>query len=290
MQQVEITHLRININDIALYFDVDGESLAVDGPVMKKKPTLLLLHGGPGFDHSTFKPFFSEFSDLAQVIYLDQRGMGRSDAGDTSSWNLDRWARDVKAFCDALEIEKPIVLGHSFGGFVAIKYGAMFPDHPSKLIISSSLARIDSNTSMNWYRELGGDRAADLYRLVFIERDMSYFDDFLNEVYPLYNTTPQNPDAGKRAVLHKRVAEHFFLGEATDLDLRQDVANIICPTLVLAGDRDPMTPLITADELTRQLRTSVGRYEVVRNAGHGTWKDKPEATATILREFMQPDS
>jgi pimeloyl-ACP methyl ester carboxylesterase len=48
---------------------------------MREKPTLLLLHGGPGFDHSIYKPTYSSLADCAQVIYLDHRGNGRSDAG-----------------------------------------------------------------------------------------------------------------------------------------------------------------------------------------------------------------
>jgi proline iminopeptidase len=48
---------------------------------MREVPTLLLLHGGPGFDHSGFKPGFNETAEYAQMIYLDLRGNGRSDEG-----------------------------------------------------------------------------------------------------------------------------------------------------------------------------------------------------------------
>jgi pimeloyl-ACP methyl ester carboxylesterase len=53
---------------------------------------------------------------LAQIIYLDLRGNGRSDAGPKEAWNLCQWGDDVRGFCDVLEIERPIVLGVSFGG------------------------------------------------------------------------------------------------------------------------------------------------------------------------------
>ena len=61
-----------------LFFDVEGASLAPSGPEMRSKPTLLLLHGGPGMDHSLFRPAFSALADVAQVVYLDHRGQGRS--------------------------------------------------------------------------------------------------------------------------------------------------------------------------------------------------------------------
>src|SRR5215470_6493860 len=73
--------MRVLVNDVRLFFDVEGAGLVPDGPIMRKRPTLLLLHGGPGFDHSTFKPAYSSLAECAQVIYLDHRGNGWSDAG-----------------------------------------------------------------------------------------------------------------------------------------------------------------------------------------------------------------
>lgn len=84
--------MRILVNGVRLFCDVEGGSLVPDGPAMREKPTLLLLHGGPGFDHSIYKPAFSALSDVAQVVFLDHRGNGRSDPGPCESWNLAQWA------------------------------------------------------------------------------------------------------------------------------------------------------------------------------------------------------
>src|SRR5262249_10118136 len=131
----------ITVNDTRLFFDVEGAKLVPAGPTMQEKPTLLLLHGGPGFDHSTYKPAFSTFADVAQVIYLDLRGQGRSAPSSPAYWNLATWAEDVRAFCEALTIEQPIVFGQSAGGFVAMAYATRYPAHPSKLVLSSTSAR-----------------------------------------------------------------------------------------------------------------------------------------------------
>jgi pimeloyl-ACP methyl ester carboxylesterase len=103
--------MRINVGDVRLFFDVEGAKLRPEESVMREVPTLLLLLGGPGFDHSGFKPDFSQVTDLAQLVYLDHRGGGRSDRGVVERWNLDQWADDIRAFCDVLEIERPIVIG-----------------------------------------------------------------------------------------------------------------------------------------------------------------------------------
>src|SRR5260221_3171742 len=106
--------MRVRVGDVSLWFDVEGSGLVPDGAEMRERPTLLLLHGGPGFDHTLFKPAYGQFADLAQVVYLDHRANGRSDRGDPSDWRLDVWADDVVRLFDALAIEHSIVLCLSF--------------------------------------------------------------------------------------------------------------------------------------------------------------------------------
>ena len=106
----------VRVNGVRLYFDVEGAGLVPDGPRMRAKPTVVLLHGGPGFDHSIYKPAFSSLADGAQVVFLDHRGNGRSEAGPPESWTLAQWGDDVRAFCDALGIERPIVYGPRSAG------------------------------------------------------------------------------------------------------------------------------------------------------------------------------
>lgn len=112
--------MRIEVEPgVRLYVDIDGCGLVPDGPAMRDKPTLILLHGGPGFDHSSFKPVFGQLADAAQVVYVDHRGHGRSDRRPPQEWNLDTFADDLVRLCAVLGIEKPVVLGQSYGGFVA---------------------------------------------------------------------------------------------------------------------------------------------------------------------------
>src|SRR5947209_13830189 len=84
--------MHVQINGVRLFFDVEGAKLVPDGATMREKPTLLLLHGGPGFDHTIYKPAYSALADVAQLIYLDHRGNGRSDPGPKESWTLAQWA------------------------------------------------------------------------------------------------------------------------------------------------------------------------------------------------------
>ena len=79
----------INVGSARLFFDVVGESLSTTTAEMVKRSTLILLHGGPGYDHSTLRPYFDRYSDTYQLIYLDHRGCGRS-TGEKETWHLDQ--------------------------------------------------------------------------------------------------------------------------------------------------------------------------------------------------------
>src|SRR5262245_43184277 len=146
--------MRVDIGGgIRLYVDVDGMGLVpVDGK-MVERPTLLLLHGGPGLDHATYKLGMHRLRDVAQVVMYDHRGQGRSDRRDCpDEWNLDTWADDVVRLCDALGIEHPVVFGNSFGGIVAQRYLGRHPGHPSKVVLSSTHGRRDKGRQLAMFR------------------------------------------------------------------------------------------------------------------------------------------
>src|ERR1700751_429382 len=132
--------MHVRVNEVRLFFDVEGTKLVPDGAVMRAKPTWPLLHGGPCFHHSIYRPAYSALCDIAQLVYLDHRGNGRSEDGPREAWNLAQWGDDVRAFCDVLGIESPIVLAASFGGMVALAYATRHPSHPSKLVLISTAA------------------------------------------------------------------------------------------------------------------------------------------------------
>ena len=125
--------MQVEVRGTRLWFDVDGPALVPDGPAMRERPTVVLLHGGPGsFDHSYFKPDFTRLAQVAQVVYLDLRDHGRSARGDPAGWSFERCADDLQGFCDHLGIVRPVVYGHFLGGFVAMAYAVRHPATPGR--------------------------------------------------------------------------------------------------------------------------------------------------------------
>ena len=282
--------MRVDIGGgVRLYFDVEGAGLVPADTEMVKRPTLILLHGGPGFDHSGYKPAFSQFADICQVVYLDHRGQGRSDWRTPDEWTLDTWADDVVRFCDALEIEKPIVLGNSFGGFVAQRYGHRHPGHAAKLVFSSTVGKTSIPPIVEMFRKLGGDEAAQVAETFWIDPTIENQRVYLKTCGPFYTQRPGNLFAETRTIRNPEVLMKFFetgSGEGLTFDELPHLHKVASPVLVLAGALDPVCPKAGSDAIVAALPPELVRYEVFENAGHGVFRDDPDRAFAVLREFI----
>jgi proline iminopeptidase len=279
--------MRIRVGDVTLFFDVEGAKLVPDGDRMRERPTLLLLHGGPGFDHSGFKPAFTPLADVAQIIYLDHRGNGRSDKSSREQWNLERWGDDVRAFCDVLGIEKPIVLGVSFGGMVAMSYATRHPDHPGALILASTTARTRLDRVVAAFARIGGPEAGEAARRYWEAPGPETLPDYARLCFPLYSRSPRDPAANARTVWAFDVMFAFGGGEDQSFNLLPDLGKVQCRTLVLAGEEDPITPMGDSEDIVAALPRPLTRFERFANAGHGVWRDQPDAAFRSIRAFIQ---
>lgn len=277
----------VTVNGARLYFDVEGASLVPDGPRMREKPTLILLHGGPGFDHTLFKPGFSALSDVAQVIYLDQRGQGRS-SGTPETMTLAQWGDDVKGFCDVLGIEKPIVCGVSFGGHVAQAYATRHPEHPAKLILSSTAAKIDYEIMFTAFARIGGREKGEIARAYWLEPTMERRLRYIAECVPLYRAKPADQHMMSRAIIRHDVGLAFNgpANEQGRMDFRADLARIRCPVLVMAGGLDPIMPMEFSETIAACLPPHLARFERFPDCGHGVHVDDPQRGFAVMREFI----
>ena len=278
--------MRVQVGDGRLFFDVEGAKLVPDGPRMRERPTIVLLHGGPGFDHTRFRPTHSPLSEFAQVVYLDHRSHGRSDRTGPERWTLDHWADDVRDFCDALEIEKPVVMGTSFGGFVAMAYGIRHPEHPSKLILCSTAPRQRIDRILAEFERLGGIEARECARKFWDDPSPENTREYMKICMPLYSKEPMDRDAFARGSFSPEVLAHFARGEDRTFNFLPDLKRIQCPTMVLAGEDDPITPIADAEDIAAALPPEIVRFERFPNAGHGIVRDAPDRFFQVIRDFV----
>jgi pimeloyl-ACP methyl ester carboxylesterase len=279
----------VTIQGQRIFFDVVGDKLALTDDGVREKPTFIVLHGGPGFDHLFLRPDFDGFTDIAQVIYLDHRGNGRSWPSDPATWSLAQWGDDIKLFCDALGIEKPIVLGQSFGGMVAQSYASRHPEHPKAVIFSSTAPRMDFEFSMAQFEKRGGRDARDIAMRFWTTGAEEDRDAYMKVCMPLYNPNPRPGNARGRGIMRSEVYRHFSLpgGEMRRMDLRPGLREVICPVLVLGGDYDPITPTHLAHEIVEALPRGRAELHIFEDCGHGAFRDQPDRVFPVIRKFIE---
>lgn len=276
--------MRVDIGGgVRLFVDVDGPGLVPDGPHMVERPTVLLLHGGPGMDHSIFKSSGApDLSDVAQVVYYDHRGNGRSDLRTPGEWILDVWADDVVRLCDALGIEHPIVIGQSFGGFVAQRYLARHPNHPSKVVLGCTSPRLDVDIIAGAFERFGGPDAATAAREFWTKGPEAILA-YAEHCMPLYTVDPPDPDVLARTVMNLELMGHFQAGEQLTMDLAPGLAAATCPVLVAGGELDPVCPIEMSEEIVAALVNAEVTYERIPGASHGDVARRSEA---VTRAFI----
>jgi proline iminopeptidase len=267
-----------------IFFEVIGTKLVPEGPTMRERPTMLLLHGGPGVDHSVMSHVLAPLSNAAQLVLLDHRGQGRSDGDDPDEWMLDRWVRDIADFCAVLELEHPIILGQSFGGVVALAVGARHPDLPAKLVVSSSNARFRPDRAFPMFERLGGPEVRAVVERHFSELSDESAEEFVRVALPVYNPTPMDPGVLARVRLKLEVGNEWFRREGLAVDLLPELPSIRCPTLVLGGELDPICPVADSEDIAAAIPGA--ELRIVEGAGHGVFRDKPEEAVAMIREFV----
>jgi pimeloyl-ACP methyl ester carboxylesterase len=281
--------VRVNVNGVRLFVDVDGEGLTPDGGTMRAKPTVILVHGGPGADHSVYKPHFAALSDIAQLVYYDHRGNGRSDPGERADWTLAQWGDDLKGLCEVLGIERPIVLGTSFGGFVALSYATRYPGHSAGLVLISTAAHVDFQRVYAAFERLGGREtrttAEAYWEEPTVERRLAYREHCM----PLYERRRSGSTDWLKRIAWNHDTALWFNGphrEHGRMDFRPDLGAIACPVLVLAGEDDPITPPEFSDALASGFVNADVTYVKYPDCGHGVMRDRPGEAMVELRRFI----
>jgi len=281
--------MRLNVNDTQLFFDVEGAGLVPDGDGLTQRPTLVVLHGGPGFDHTYFKPFLSPLGDTFQIVYVDLRGQGRSGRPAIETCTLEQMADDVAALCAGLGIERPIILGHSAGGFVTLTLTTRHPHLAERLIlVDTAAATAAMSDSMSILQQRNGAQArAAAERMFGGDFSDPALNDFIRLVFPAYLANPSNmaslgPTIG-RCNFNPEVAAFYFSKRAPLYDLRDKLAGIRQPTLVLVGEQDWLTPPGTAQALAAGLPGS--ELVVLPDAGHFAFVEQPDIFNTAVRQF-----
>ncbi len=285
--------MRATLRGTELYFDVEGMGLVPDGPRMRERPVAMVVHGGPGSDHTGFKPAFTPLAERMQLIYFDQRGHGRSARGDSSKFTMDESVEDMEGLRRYLGLGAVVSIGHSYGGMVALAHAARYPSSVSHLILivtashSGFIARAKEIA-----RERGTPQQQAAAEKLFTGAltTIESMRDFYMTMGPLYSRRfdPKETDgwSSERSILSVE-AQNQGLGRGGFLhrfDLRPELKSITAKTLILAGRHDWITAPEFSEEMHRLIPGSDLR--IFENSSHMIRADEHDALMDAIRGFV----
>ncbi len=264
---------------------------------------LLVLHGGPALSHEYLFPGLAPLADVAQVVFFDQRGCGRSSKPADARYDMATMAADVEGLRRALRLGRVNLLGFSFGGMLAEEYALRYPDSVKRLVIAGAGP---SGADIN--RRLAEVRAAAPPRVREIVDRYESAGPFTGDAYPpeyaaaadeAYRPFSFHSIAGPPPevaavlghlsfdvykILWGDRGEFAVTGLLRDWDRLGDLSEISAPTLILIGRYD-LTPVSTAEEMGRRIPRS--RVVVFEESGHFMYVEEREKFLSEVRSFLK---
>lgn len=278
----------IKINGVNHFFKIVGEG-----------EPILVLHGGPGLFSDYLVPSFSNLTNY-QLIFYDQRGSGKTDfPADTNSISIDNFVNDVETIRKSFKIEKLTIVGHSWGGLLALFYAKKYPDNLAKLILITpgpSNSEYYEKTLVNMQQKRKEEDTKELVRLMmskaFEKREPETFKNAIilgdkvnfydqenaKKMYDLISFNEEN--SSKMLHTNSLLERNFF-----NYNITEGLDVVTCPTIIVIGDMDNV-PFASAQALQESIKNA--RIEVIKQTAHYPFFEDNKSVIRIIKEFLNP--
>lgn len=290
---LDLTVRRIDVGGAELYVEEEGSGTP-----------LVLINGGPGGTHHYFHPWFGRARDYARVIYYDQRGTGLSDyEPGPDGYSVEQAVSDLDAIRSALDIDKWVLLGFSYGGFLAQYYTTTYPQHVAGLILVGA--------SPGMWTDLGESRQYDYITQVEIEKmreirtrlrelreregwsrekyvQLIVYNNHINGDWKRQNFYKPTPEEFAHGALYEWVQDANFNSIMNQSQQKVDLTGAFdgnpIPTLLLEGKWDLTWGDAKPAKLSRNHPSA--RMIVIEGAGHSIYNENPDVFFGALEEFV----
>lgn len=256
---------------------------------------MIVIHGGPVLDHSYFLPQFEALAESRRLIFYDQRACGQSSIEvDSATMSIAGFTDDIEQLRQSLKLEKVDVLGHSWGGLLAMHYAMKYPQHTKSLILSNSMpastegwqeeetqlaARITKEDSLARMQimtseEMKQRKASAIKKLMMLSFKTQFYD--TSRLHDLNLYIPEDFMA--------RSAKFSYLGkDLNSFNLYDGLSKLKIPTLIIYGEHEPAASL-SGKELEKTITGS--KLVIIEESGHFPFVEQPEAYFKVVEEFL----
>ena len=277
-----LSYGKFTSHGVKLMYETQGEGDEV----------VIVVHGGAGLPHEYFHPMLSNLSKYAKLVYFDRRADIQSRQYPERMASVNEMADDIDALRETLGLDRVTLLGHSFGGTIALNYALRYPANVKRLLLISASAAVENPaagekrmvTTLSpeelaaYGSSEGGTGAAQPCERV--RRRYSV-------LYPHYfhKLVPYEFDRGVYTVYYDALAKKQALAQdSSDLDMRSQLGEINAPVLVVAGRHDLMTTLAQSAELAGGLPRS--KLVVMEHSAHFPFFEENYLFTEWVRQFI----
>lgn len=267
-------------------------------------PPVVVLHGGPDFNHNYLLPELDELASAFRLIYYDQRGRGRS-SGDVSAdeITIESEVDDLDRLREHFGLGELSLLGHSWGSVLAMEYATRHPDRVSQLILMNSAPA--SHADLLHFRERRGATEPDNLeqmreisaREAYVEGDIATEAEYYQVHFSSTLRRPELLDALvqrlrahfsaadiiKARVIEQRLYAQTWLSPA--YDLLRNLSQCRARVLVIHGEHD-LVPLDCAAHIASA--AGAGKIVVIKEAGHFSYLERPAELRDVIITGVRP--
>jgi proline-specific peptidase len=275
------------------WYRIVGELPAASG-----KLPLLVLHGGPGFPHDYLEDLARLADDGRTVVFYDQIGCGKSDHPDDSAlWTMPTFVEEVAAVRDAVGLDRVHILGHSWGGWLALEYALRQPSGLSSLILASTCASTPAFAAET--RLLKASLPAEVQEVIdrheaegttdddaYAEATMAYYTRWvcrLDLPWPDHLMRSFN-NLNEEIYATMQGPEWNVTGNLKDWDVSAHLGELDLPVLVTSGRHDEMTPALV-QRLVDGIRDADS--VVFEHSAHFAIAEEPARYREVLNSFLR---
>lgn len=270
------------LNNCQIYYEVYGENNA---------DTIFFIHGAPGLgDCRSDLSAFRSLADEYRLVFLDMRGSGRSE--EKPPYTHEQWTADIDALREQLDVEKIMIHGGSYGGFLSLEYAIRYPNRVLGVMLRDTAANQaynDLSTERALKSNLPGVTKENLSRLwdgrVESNEDMKYI---FSVIQPLYNYDHDEEKAKEKInsiYYHYATHNYAFSVNQKDYDLEDQLKDIQVPVLVSVGRVDWVTPVECSEVLHREIPNS--QLIIYEKSGHSPHIEENELYVQNMKRFIE---
>ncbi len=292
-EQLDLTVRRVDVGDAELYVEEEGSGVP-----------LVLINGGPGGTHHYFHPWFGRARDYARVIYYDQRGTGLSDyEPGPDGYSVEQAVEDLDALRTALGIDKWVLVGYSYGGFLAQYYTTTYPQNVAGLVLVGASLGMWVETGRSGQYDFISEAEREKMREIrtqlreLREREgwslseyiqLLVYNNFINGDWKRQHYYKPTPEGFARIALYEWIQDADFNPIMSQSQGKVDLTGAFdespIPTLILEGKWDLTWGGVKPMILSRNHPSA--RMVVIEGAGHSIYSENPDAFFAELERFV----